>query len=132
MMTMKKRGLPLLIVALFLGGIFIVPSAGIAPAARLQDSTLQSTGILIDELLTSDLPNDRVFKVALYHETNTTTPDHLSGGMNSNYSVIYPLLVDAGFIVDNLTVQEIQNNELTTINYDVLVLADNVPRENIT
>ncbi|MHA2462780.1 MAG: DUF4350 domain-containing protein, partial [Candidatus Thorarchaeota archaeon] len=131
-MNMKKRGLPLLIVALFLGGFFIVPSAGITPVARLQDSTLQSTGVLIDEMLTSDLPYDRVFKVALYHETNTTTPDHLSGGMNSNYSVIYPLLVGAGFIVNNLTVQEIQNNELTTTNYDVLVLADNVPRENIT
>ncbi len=128
-----KRVQTLLVVTLFLAGIFVVPSSGATRVARLQESTLTST-----ELSTTygnqlaDLPNDRVFKVALYHEMNTTPPTNLHGGMNWNYSIIYPLLVDAGFQVDNVTVQNIQDHELTTANYDVLVLADNCPRENIS
>lgn len=121
------------LITLFLAGIFLVPSSGMTSTARLQDKTTTSTEILntnTNEL--ADLPNDRVFKVALYHETNTSIPTNLHGGLNSNYSVIYPLLVNAGFEVDNVTFENILNYELTTTNYDVIVLADNCPRENIS
>ncbi|MFW9921560.1 MAG: hypothetical protein ACFFED_18310, partial [Candidatus Thorarchaeota archaeon] len=128
-----KRVQSFLIVTLFLAGMFLVPSSGTTHTARLQDNTLISNEIQnsnTNEL--AELPNDRVFKVALYHETNISVPTNLHGGMNSNYSVIYPLLVGAGFDVDNVTFQNILDYELTTANYDVLVLADNVPRENIS
>ncbi|MCK5239103.1 MAG: hypothetical protein KAR33_06125, partial [Candidatus Thorarchaeota archaeon] len=125
-----KRVLPLLITTLFLAGIFIVPSVGISYDARLQDA-LSSTD-LVNEIQPAGLPNDGVFRVALYNETNSTSPDYTSGGMNTNYSVIHPLLTNAGFDVDILTFQNILDYELTTANYDVLVLADNCPRENIS
>ncbi len=124
----------LLLVTLFLAGVFIVPSSATANVARLQSSTLNSTGTQTtygNQL--AELPNDRVFRVALYHETNTTRPTYVpTGGLNSNYSAIYSVLINAGFEVHNVTFQDILNHELTTANYDVLVLADNCPRENIT
>ncbi len=127
-----KRVLPLLVITLFLAGIFIVPSVGLTTSARLQENTTNISESFDSEMLTADLPNDRVFKVALYNETNSTAPAYASGAMNANYSEITQLLVNAGYDVDIITVQNIQNYELTTANYDALVLADNCPRENIT
>ena len=128
-----KRALPLLVMTLFLAGIFIVPGVGNLSTAHLQDaSSITSVTDTVNEFQPTDLPNDPVFRVALYNETNSTSPDYTAGGMNTNYSVIEPLLVNAGFDVDILTVQNILNYELTTANYDVLVLADNCPRENIS
>jgi hypothetical protein len=117
---------------LFLAGNFIGPSAGLTPITLLQEDTEYSTEILNDDLLTSELPNDRVFRVALYNETNSSTPNYANGGMNTNYSAIHSLLATAGYDVDIVTLANIQNYELTLANYDVLVLADNCPRENIT
>jgi len=128
-----KRAIPLLVMMLFLAGIFIVPGVGNLSAARLQDaSSVTDVTDLVNGILPTALPNDPVFRVALYNETNSTTPDYSWGGMNTNYSIIHPLLVNAGFDVDILTFENIQNHELTLANYDVLVLADNCPRENIS
>ena len=126
-----RRVLPILIITLFLAGLFITPSIGVIFEAR-QENTGITSDALVNNMLTSGLPNDPDFRVALYHETNGTTPAHLHGGMNTNYTGIYSTLIDAGIDVDNLTAQDIQNYELTTANYDVLILADNCPRESIT
>ncbi|MFW9849302.1 MAG: hypothetical protein ACFFF4_09180 [Candidatus Thorarchaeota archaeon] len=128
-----KRVLPLLVITLFLAGIFIVPSTGITSQARLQENTITSTESIIDsKMLQSGLPDDPVFRVALYDESNNSVPSYAHGAMNTNNSIIYPLLTDAGFDVTNVTFQDILDYELTTANFDVLVLADNCPRENIT
>ena len=125
-----KRVQPLLLMTLFLAGLFIVPGVGLLATGNLQDAF--SVTDLVNENSIADLPNDPVFRVALYNETNTTTPDYASGGMNNNYSVIHPLLVNAGYDVDILTFQNILDHELTLANYDVHVFADNWPLENIT
>ncbi|MHA1576455.1 MAG: DUF4350 domain-containing protein [Candidatus Thorarchaeota archaeon] len=128
-----KRALPHIIITLFLVGLFVVPGVGILSTARLQDNTILSNEILNNDMLTSDLPNDPVFRVALYNETNTTVPDyHTTVTLNDNYTAIDTLLNSAGYDVTRITSSDIQDYELTTANYDVLVLADNLPRENIT
>jgi len=82
---------------------------------------------------TAELPNDPVFRVALYNETNITVPVyHTLVTLNNNYSAIQSLLTGAGYDVTPITFQDILDHELTTANYDVIVLADNLPRENIT
>lgn len=126
-----KRVLPISIITLFLAGLFITPSIGVIFETN-QENTGITSDALVNNLLTSGLPNDPVFRIALYNETDTTTPSYGHGGMNANYSAITTFLNSEGFDVDILTVQNIQNYELTTANYDVVVLADNLPRDNIT
>jgi hypothetical protein len=116
---------------LFLAGLFIVPGVGLLTTGPLQDAL--SVTDLVNENSIADLPNDPVFRVAIYNETNTTVPDyHVGVTLNDNYTAINTLLTSAGYDVDILTFQNILDYELTTANYDVLVLADNLPRENIT
>jgi hypothetical protein len=80
----------------------------------------------------SALPEDRVFRVALYNETNSTRPTYASGVMNTNYTMLYNILDGAGYEVTRITHSDVENYELVPENYDVLVLADNCPRENMT
>ncbi|MGM0686334.1 MAG: DUF4350 domain-containing protein, partial [Promethearchaeati archaeon] len=71
-------------------------------------------------------------RVALYNTSNATAPDYATGNMNTNYSAVYNLLVGAGFDVTRIFSSDIANYELQPSAYDVLVLADNVPRANET
>jgi hypothetical protein len=52
--------------------------------------------------------------------------------MNTDYTHIFNVFAGAGYQVTRLTFQDILNHELSARNYDVLVLADNCPRENIS
>ena len=45
---------------------------------------------------------------------------------------MYDFLSNSGFQVNLLTFQDILDHELITLDYDVFVLVDNCPRENIT
>ncbi|MGY5854107.1 MAG: hypothetical protein RTU92_11110 [Candidatus Thorarchaeota archaeon] len=120
-----KRVHHLIVLTLFLAGFLVVPSTGVtSPSVHLQDVSEPTT--ITNEI--AALPNDRVFRVALYNETNSTIPSYASGGVNTNYSYIFDFLVSAGFDVTQITEEDILNNELNTVDYDVLVLADNLPR----
>ncbi len=52
--------------------------------------------------------------------------------MTNNFTLIETILSDAGFEVTNITTEEIYNHELLTVNYDVFIMVDNLPKENIT
>jgi hypothetical protein len=127
-----KRVQAILLLTLFLAGILLVPPSGFTSSARLQETTFNVNENLTNNMKTTELPNDPAIRVALYNETNSTSPDYALGDMNTNYSLIAPLLTTAGYDVDILTFENILNHELSTANYDVLMLADNCPRENIT
>ncbi len=127
-----KRVLPLIVVTLFLAGIFIVPVGVTNTPARLQETSLLNDFTLEKQDETSWIPTDKMVRIALYNETNTTTPSYTSGTLKANYSVIYDLLTNFGYEVARLTVQDISNHELNTVNFDVVILADTCPRENIT
>ncbi|MHA2425688.1 MAG: hypothetical protein ACXAEF_12935, partial [Candidatus Thorarchaeota archaeon] len=127
-----KRVLPLLVVALFLAGIFIVPEGVSNTPARLQETSLLNDVTLENNESPSWLPVDRTVRVAIYNETNSTTPSYASGTMNDNYTQIFNLFVAAGYDVTKLTFQDILDHSLLTAYFDVFVLADNCPRENIS
>ena len=75
----------------------------------------------------------RTIRVAIYNEPNTTRPGYASVGvMNNNYTALKELLLDAGYEVSELTTTDIANHKLMTADYDIFIMADNLPRENIT
>jgi hypothetical protein len=75
----------------------------------------------------------RTVRVAIYNEPNVTRPGYAAlGNMHNNYTALKNLLISAGYPVSELTTNDITNHELITADYDVFILADNVPRENIT
>ena len=73
-------------------------------------------------------------RVAIYNEPNFTAASYdTSGGDNHNNVTYLKSVLDGyGYEVSLLDLQDIQNHELKTADYDVLVLADNNPRNNIT
>lgn len=92
-----------------------------------------------EELRTSELTPmssqimPRTIRVAIYNEPNTTQPGYTSvGNLHNNYTALQNLLTDAGYLVSELTTTDISNHKLMTADYDVFIMADNLPRENIT
>ena len=80
----------------------------------------------------SQIPKSNI-RIAIYDEPNLSWPSYVSTGMMSNnHTLIDSILTSAGFDVSFLTVVDISNHELTTANYDVFIINDNVPRDNIT
>ncbi|MBY9012511.1 MAG: hypothetical protein KGD70_09070 [Candidatus Lokiarchaeota archaeon] len=75
----------------------------------------------------------KTVRVAIYNEPNITRPGYATlGNMHNNYTALKDLLIGAGYEVSELTASDISNHKLMTADYDVFILADNVPRENIT
>ncbi len=128
-----KRVLPLIVTMLFLAGIFIVPVGVTSTPARLQETSTQNNVTLEQHTELSWLPNDKNARVAVYNTTNATEPSYVDSGiMELNNTWVISVLTNAGYSVTEVNLQDIQNHELQTGNYDVLVLADLVPNENIT
>ena len=91
------------------------------------------------DLRTSDLtPKSsqfipRTIRVAIYNEPNVTQPGYTSGSvLTNNYSMIQTALLAAGFEVTPLTTNQIYNHELKNAKYDVFIMADHLPKTNIT
>ncbi|MFW9944792.1 MAG: DUF4350 domain-containing protein [Candidatus Sifarchaeia archaeon] len=116
------RAMPVVLIAIFITSIFIVPAAIVGTNSKI---TLQSS------VLPAQIPRDA--RVAIYDENNLTVPaiSHASG-LTNNISEITTLLEGAGHSVDHLSTGDILNHELTTSDYDVFVLVNNIPRESIS
>ena len=72
-------------------------------------------------------------RVAIYNEPNVTEPAYSSySTLTNNYSALIPLLTAAGFGVSELTTQDIYEHKLITANYDLFIMVDNLPKENIS
>jgi len=75
----------------------------------------------------------RTVRVAIYNEPNVTNPSYTTGNaLTNNYTAIKTLLENAGHQVTELTHADISEHKLLTAYFDVFLMADNVPRENIT
>lgn len=75
----------------------------------------------------------RNIRVAIYNEPNVTQPAYsLSSLLTNNYTALKTLLSGAGYQIDELTCNEIFDHSLMTADYDVFIMVDNLPRENIT
>ncbi|HUT82787.1 MAG TPA: DUF4350 domain-containing protein [Candidatus Bathyarchaeia archaeon] len=74
-------------------------------------------------------------RVAIYDEDNTTIPSYVTniGETNNNVSYLVDIFAANEKITTTLlTADDIDTKVLTTVNYDVLILPDNYPREKIT
>ena len=84
------------------------------------------------------LPNSsqiipRNVRIAIYDEPNVTQPGYTSGNtLTNNYTALILLLESTGFDVTTLTCADIYNHALMTADFDIFIMVDNLPRENIT
>lgn len=129
-----KRVIPFILVALLLPGVFLIPEGVVNTPAPLLEALLDDVA-LEQETAPAWLPSNREVRVAVYNEPNLTLPEYATGlGMqfSNEISEIVSLLETAGFAVTTLGVQDILDEKLKTVDYDVFIMADNYPRENIT
>jgi hypothetical protein len=127
-----KHVVRFLFIMLFFAGLFFVPS-GVNTAQTDMQRTSLIEGNPIQNSPAAILPG--AVRVALYNETTTTRPSYDDTGLSillDNYTSIFNILTDAGFDVTRITFQDILDHKLITASYDVLVLADNLPRETVT
>lgn len=72
-------------------------------------------------------------RIAIYNEPNTTETSYAAGGSYTNdYGALMGLLQSEGHQVSELTCTDIYNHELMTADFDIFIMVDNLPRENIT
>ncbi|NWF95886.1 MAG: hypothetical protein HXY34_07055 [Candidatus Thorarchaeota archaeon] len=75
----------------------------------------------------------KTVRVAVYDERNYTLPSYVSAALVSvNGTVMAAFLSSRGFDVTLVDASDITSHVLSTARFDVLVLPDNLPRENIT
>jgi hypothetical protein len=87
---------------------------------------------VIPNLNTSQIPVASI-RIAIYNEPNVTETSYSSGGTyTNNYSALMGFLQTEGHQVTELTCTDIYNHELLTADFDLFIMVDNLPRENIT
>ena len=121
--TSKKNLIILLIFTMLLSATFL-PLTANANSVDLgtSDLTPKSSQII-----------PRTVRVAIYNEPNVTEPSYSSSSMlTNNYTALKTLLEGEGYPVSELTCNDIYDHKLMTADYDVFIMVDNVPRENIT
>lgn len=118
---------PILIVAIFLTSLLIVPSVFVLGG----NNTLTNIdGPFESQALLSQMPYNA--RVAIYDEDNLTVPAmSLAENLTNNIAEITTLLEGAGHSVEALTTDDILNHELMTADYDIFILANQLPRESI-
>ncbi|MBD3198326.1 MAG: hypothetical protein GF317_24970 [Candidatus Lokiarchaeota archaeon] len=72
-------------------------------------------------------------RIAIYSESNITRPDYaiINSILTNNFVSLTELLSENNYDYTNLSTNDIYNHKLVTAEYDVLILADNLPREKI-
>lgn len=77
--------------------------------------------------------SSRNIRIAIYDDDNITRPSYAGAAtLTNNHSDIQNALLAAGYDVSLLTTNQIYNHELKTAIYDVFIMADHLPKENIT
>ncbi|MHA1235679.1 MAG: hypothetical protein ACTSQL_11410, partial [Promethearchaeota archaeon] len=121
--TNKKNLIILLTFATLLSAISLPLSANANSVdLRTSDITPRSSQII-----------PRTVRVAIYDEPNVTRPSYASAAiLTNNYSSIQTTLLAAGHEVTPITTNQIYNHELKNARYDVFIMADQLPKTNIT
>ena len=109
----------------------IIPSFLLIPSTIQTTTASDSTEFQEPEPKTSQfIP--RTIRVAIYNEPNITMPSYGIGNCYNNLTDTLAALTSAGYEVTQLTTDDIYNHELKTADYDVFIMVDNLPRDNIT
>ena len=121
---------PRVIVVLIALVILCVPSLFLSPS-YLSSSEVNA---IENSTLATDVSRD--IRIAIYSETNTTAPSYTEGFpgvVHNNATGMREILELAGYTnIDIVTVKNISEHCLVTAKYDVFMMIDNFPRENIT
>ena len=105
---------------MLLSPIFMIPPVYSAEIQEIED--LKSSQMLSNPI-----------RVAIYDDANITKPSYAGvAGLTNNYSNIQTALLAAGYEVTPLTTNQIYNHELRNARYDVFIMADHLPKTNIT
>ncbi len=121
-----------LIIALFLSGLFSVTSTSVNVFFLTENISTEKQ--LIETVKKSPALNivGRPIRVAVYYEANTSVPAYSNAvGLTNHHSEVVSLLEGAGYEVSLIYSSNILNHELSTVNYDVFIMINNLPREDI-
>lgn len=122
-MTRLRHVLVLLILVLPLFTIAPVSLAGV----NLTRAELKTAGTSIPAEFTHE-----TLRVAVYAESNTTLPSYAEGGVYTDYHTnVIAMLQNKGFAATALTTRDILDHKLMASRYDVLVLPNQLPRDEI-
>ena len=106
------------------------------PSLFLNPSYLPSSEVNTVEASTLATDVTRDIRIAIYSETNATAPSYtegFGGAVHNNATGMRDILELAGYTnIDIVTVKNISEHCLVTAKYDVFMIIDNFPRENIT
>ncbi|MGQ4911499.1 MAG: hypothetical protein ACP6KW_04960 [Candidatus Thorarchaeota archaeon] len=120
----------LLILIMLLSMTFAAPPSAMLGMVESNDMSTESVPLLRDAV-TSDIAYQKV-RVAVYAEWDTSLPAYAPGGTyTDNYDNVFNLLQANGYDVTELSTGQITAGHLTTADYDVLVLVDNLPRPEV-
>lgn len=120
----NKKNLIILLTLTTLLSIFVFPLAANAYSIDLHtsDQTPKSSQIIPSTV-----------RVAIYDDANITLPSYSGAAiLTNNYSNIQTALLAAGHEVTPLTTNQIYNHGLMNARYDVFIMADHLPKTNIT
>jgi hypothetical protein len=110
----------LISLSMLLSPIFMIPSVY---SAEIQGTDVPKSSQMLKNPI----------RVAIYDDANTTKPFYAdAASLTNNYTGIQNALLAAGYEVTPLTTNQIYNHELKTAKYDVFIMADNLPKANIT
>ncbi|MFX1369234.1 MAG: Ig domain-containing protein [Promethearchaeota archaeon] len=128
-----KKAATLLMITLVFAPFFVTLAVpidfGRANDGVSQAQKAETTNIFeMSEILPRDV------RIALYDEPDLAQPAYSHTGMwTNNITLIENMLLDAGFSVTRLRASDISTSDiLRTANFDVFVMVDNNPRDNIT
>ncbi|MHA1191312.1 MAG: hypothetical protein ACTSP9_03330 [Promethearchaeota archaeon] len=116
----KNKMILLISLSMLLSPIFMIPSVY---SAEIQGTDVPKSS----QMLSAPI------RIAIYDDANTSVPSYSPGvTLTNNYSNIQIALLAAGYEVTPLTTNQIYNHELKTARYDIFIMADHMPKTNIT
>lgn len=117
---MKKSNITLItLVSLLILNFVFIPTTC---STETYDSSPKSSQILRNPV-----------SIAIYDDANTTRPFYSSAAvLTNNYSEVQSALLAEGYDVTPITTNQIYNHELTTAQFDVFIMADHLPKANIS
>ncbi|MFW9934066.1 MAG: hypothetical protein ACFFDU_00870 [Candidatus Thorarchaeota archaeon] len=131
----NSRLISVVLLVSLLSPMFIAPAIYIPTSSSPVGLSEPVTGpSFFKEPMAVTIPPDAI-RVAIYNEPNTTSPSYEGGigSINTNSSSqIASILQAAGYQTTLLDTNDIYNHQLMTAHYDVFVIPDTLPRENIT
>ncbi|MHA2428210.1 MAG: hypothetical protein ACXADB_09325, partial [Candidatus Hermodarchaeia archaeon] len=131
----NSRFISVVLLVSLLFPMFIAPAIYIPTSTPTMVSAEPESGpSFFMEPMAVTIPPDMI-RVAIYNEPNTTSPSYEGGigSINTNSSSqIAAILQSAGYQITMLSTNDIYNHQLMTARFDVFVIPDTLPRENIT